>query len=286
MLPQEFQTANLPAECANLIRKWETKKLKAYPDPIGIPSIGYGHTRGVTAADVENSKTITDAQAEALLYEDIEEAVQIVRNNVTVPLNPYQFGALVSFVFNVGHGRKASGSDKGKDGFVILKNGKPSTLRARINAGDYEEAAAEFSRWVYAGGKKLNGLIARRAEETALFCREYKVAPTPPAEPEPPPMPFPSPMPRYTDDLAPPKPPLVDQPSPAPTRKVVAGGVAGALAFILVVVWNRYFPNDPIPADYATALTTGLVFIVSYVVRNRAQDIPPAPASTSPTQTP
>lgn len=58
----------------------------------------------------------------------------------------------MSFTFNLGSGRLQS-----------------STLRQKINRSDYEGAAGEFKRWVYGGGRKLPGLIARRADEEALF---------------------------------------------------------------------------------------------------------------------
>jgi hypothetical protein len=99
------------------------------------------------------------------------------------------------------------------------------------------------------------------------------------------PEPAPAP-PRPRDEIVPPKPPLVDQPTPMPTRKVLAGGLAGAVAFMIVVIWNRLFPESPIPADYATAIAGAVVYIATiltqYFVRNRATDIPPAPAATSP----
>ena len=263
-----------------MIRQWESLKLTAYPDPTGIPSIGYGHTRGVTKADIASRRTITEQEAESLLLEDLEEAVSILRNSVTVDLNPYQFGALASFVYNVGGGRRASSGDPGKDGFVTLKNGAPSTMRRKLNEGDYAGAALEFNKWVYAGGKRLSGLVSRRAQEAAMFCREAVDMPTPYQPPiasrNPPPGPSHEP-PRPTGTV------LVDQPSSAPTRKwtygAVGGGITGLISFVLVVFWNTKFPEDQIPAEYVAALPSAFTYVgvlaTQYMTRNRATDIPP-----------
>lgn len=130
-----------------IIKQYEGLKLEAYPCPAGIPTIGYGHTRGVKLG-----QKISAAQAEVFLDHDYEEAEDSVKRLITVPLNDNQLGALTSFVFNLGEGRLLS-----------------STLRRKLNSGDYKGAAAEFDKWVYSGGKKLNGLIARRAAERKLF---------------------------------------------------------------------------------------------------------------------
>lgn len=278
MHPKALKVSDIPPECVDLIRKWESCQLAAYLDPIGIPSIGYGHTRGVSKADVVNRRTISPQDAERLLMEDLEDAVSILRNSVTVDLTPYQFGALVSFVYNVGGGRKASPGDPGKDGFVTLKNGAPSTMRRKLNSGDHDGAALEFHKWVYAGGQRLNGLVSRRAQEAALFCREVVDMPSPY------PMPIPTPQPTPAPPNGPTSPPvLVDQPSSAPTRKwtygAVGGGLAGLASFMLVVFWNSKFPEDQIPAEYVAALPSAITYIgvlaTQYMTRNRATDIPP-----------
>lgn len=130
-----------------IIKQYEGLKLEAYLCPAGIPTIGYGHTRGVKLG-----QKISAAQAEVFLDHDYEEAEDVVKRLITVPLTDNQLGALTSFVFNLGEGRLLG-----------------STLRRKLNSGDYKGAAAEFDKWVYSGGKKLNGLIARRAAERKLF---------------------------------------------------------------------------------------------------------------------
>ena len=130
-----------------LIRQFEGLRLSAYLCPAGIPTIGYGSTAGV-----QMGQTITAERAEELLREDVRQFEAAVSRLVKVPLNQGQHDALVSFAFNLG-----------------AKALEKSTLLRLLNAGDYSGAAAQFDRWVYASGKKLSGLVKRRAAERALF---------------------------------------------------------------------------------------------------------------------
>lgn len=159
-----------PSNAAVILAKAsEGLRLVAYPDPGsgGDPwTIGYGSTLGVSRGD-----TITLDQAEARLERDLANAAAIVNAAVKVPVTQGQFDACSDFVLNVGPGRKANPAkgDPGKDGFVVLKNGQPSTLLRKINAGDFAGAAAEFPKWTKAAGRELAGLVTRRAKERALF---------------------------------------------------------------------------------------------------------------------
>lgn len=133
----------------DLIKRSEELRLKAYLDTGGVPTIGWGHTRGVRMGD-----TCTEGQAETYLREDTAEAVGAVNRLVKVPLTQNQFDALVSFTFNVGEGAMAS-----------------STLLRKLNAGDYRGAADQLERWVFDNGRKLGGLVTRRAAERELFLK-------------------------------------------------------------------------------------------------------------------
>jgi lysozyme len=137
-------------KCISLIKACESLKLTAYLCPAGLATIGYGHTRGVTNADVKNGKVITREQADALLAEDLDEFEQSVEDAIHVPLTQGQFDALVSFAYN-------------------CKGWRSSTLVQLVNQRKYAEAANEFDRWVFGGGKKLNGLVYRRSLEKKLF---------------------------------------------------------------------------------------------------------------------
>lgn len=131
----------------DIVKEAEGLRLSAYLCPAGIPTIGYGHTKGVKLGD-----TCTKEQAEKWLENDFFTAKQEVKAVVKVPLRENQLDALASFVFNLG-----------------VRKLTQSTLLKKLNAGDYNGAAAEFDKWVFAGKVKLNGLIKRRAKERQLF---------------------------------------------------------------------------------------------------------------------
>ena len=131
----------------DIVKEAEGLRLSAYLCPAGIPTIGYGHTKGVKLGD-----TCTKEQAEKWLENDFFMAKQDVKAVVKVPLKENQLDALASFVFNLG-----------------VRKLIQSTLLKKLNAGDYNGAAAEFDKWVFAGKVKLNGLIKRRAKERKLF---------------------------------------------------------------------------------------------------------------------
>lgn len=146
--PREKATARTVSQAAiDLIKHFEGLKLAAYRDTGGVPTIGVGHTRGVKMGDV-----ITEAQADAFLREDLEEAMADVRR-LFPETTQGQFDALTSFTFNLG-AEQVGGS----------------TLRRKHNAGDWLGAKAEFGRWVYDDGVKLNGLIRRRAAEAEVYA--------------------------------------------------------------------------------------------------------------------
>jgi len=71
--------------------------------------------------------------------------------------------AFLSFIYNVGPGKPGV-----KDGFVWLKNGRHSTMLLHLQAGRIQPACAQLSDWVSAGGRKLGGLVRRRAAERQL----------------------------------------------------------------------------------------------------------------------
>lgn len=130
-----------------LISQHEGAVTDAYLDPVGIPTICMGHTEGVFLGQKRTLK-----ECEVLLKEDATYAGRAIARCTKVDLTQGQYDALVSFVFNVG-GSAYCGS----------------TLVRKLNAGQCFEAGAQFDRWVYAKGRKLPGLVKRRAAERALF---------------------------------------------------------------------------------------------------------------------
>jgi len=130
-----------------MLKQFEGLRLKAYQDSAGVWTIGYGHTKTAYPGMV-----ITRSEAERLLRQDLQRFEKGVRDRVSVPLTQNQFDALVSFSFNVGVGAFSK-----------------STLLKRLNQKDYAGAKQEFRRWVYAGGRRLQGLVNRRNKEANLF---------------------------------------------------------------------------------------------------------------------
>jgi len=132
----------------DLIRGYEKLELKAYRCPAGVLTIGFGHT----GPDVSEGLEINPEQAEELFRADVARFEEAVNRRVCTPLSGNQFSALVSLCFNIG--------------VTAFHN---STLLKLVNKGDPIHAAAEFSRWVHAKGKRLQGLVERREAERRLF---------------------------------------------------------------------------------------------------------------------
>lgn len=130
----------------SLIKNFEGCRLEAYDDGTGTWTIGWGHTPATPG------QTITQAQADAMLLDDLQRFEECVNNYVSHSINPNQFAALVSFAYNLG-----CGSLEG------------STLLTCVNNYNYDAAKTEFARWDMAGGQVLEGLVRRRAAEAELF---------------------------------------------------------------------------------------------------------------------
>jgi GH24 family phage-related lysozyme (muramidase) len=139
-----------------LVKSFEGCRLKAYPDPGtgGEPwTVGWGTTRYANGQKVQPGDTVTQAEADALLRNDLAGTErQVTRAIGGAPTTQRQFDALVSFEYNTG---------------ALLS----STLLRKHKAGDFAGAAAEFLRWTHAGGKVLPGLVKRRAAEAALYSQ-------------------------------------------------------------------------------------------------------------------
>lgn len=170
--------ATIIDQSADFIAHHEGCFLCAYPDPAsalglaigsaGIARIGRGgqippqHAQlkgdpwtigyGQTGQGIRFGVKWTEQQARDALMRECSQRLAAIQKLVTAPLAIPQAVALISFVYNLGEANFAS-----------------STLRRKINAGDYTGAAAEFSKWTKAGGKELPGLVTRRAAERALF---------------------------------------------------------------------------------------------------------------------
>jgi len=138
------------------IKRWEGYELEVYDDGVGYLTAGVGHLLSPDEKKrLKLGDPVTEEQVDAWLAEDVKEAEAAVRRLATYDLTQTQFDSLVSFVFNVGEGAFAK-----------------SKLLRLLNAGQIEDAADEFERWVFAKGRKLRGLVSRRAAEQQLFLKE------------------------------------------------------------------------------------------------------------------
>lgn len=145
----EMSVSNLGVD---LICGFEGKRLVAYDDGVGVWTIGFGTTIYPNGIKVKKGDTCTEAQAKEYMAHDLKKFELAVNGAVTVPLNQNQFDALVSLAYNIGTGAF-----------------NKSTLVKKLNAGDIRGAADQFDVWINAGGKRMQGLVNRRAREKALY---------------------------------------------------------------------------------------------------------------------
>lgn len=142
----------------------EGVRSKPYQCPALLWTVGVGHVIDPQHAKVPMAdrkqlpipagwdRVLSNDEIMDILKKDLNRFEQGVERLIKVPLTQGQFDALVSFSFNVGLGN--------------LQN---STLRMKVNRGDFEGASEQFLVWTKAGGKVLKGLVTRRTDEQALF---------------------------------------------------------------------------------------------------------------------
>lgn len=139
---------------ATLCIKFEGVYLRPYLCPAGVPTIGVGATFYEDGRKVSlNDPPITRERAIQLLHFHVRrhflpKTVRLCPGADT----PARVAALCDFAFNLGHGALAG-----------------STLRRKVNAGEWEEARVQILRWTRAGGRVLRGLVRRRQAEEALL---------------------------------------------------------------------------------------------------------------------
>ena len=132
-----------------LTKAFESCRLVPYKDGGGVWTDGWGNTHRVVPGI-----TISQDKADTDLGMNVVDAVDTVNDYATVALTQNQFDALVDFTFNCGAGAF-----------------KTSTLLRKLNAGDYDGACAELTRWNKDNGQVVAGLSRRRAAEQELFNR-------------------------------------------------------------------------------------------------------------------
>ena len=137
------------------IEHFEGLRLSSYKDSVGVWTIGYGTTVYPDGRRVAKGDSCTIEQANQYIANDVKRFEVGVSDLVKVPLNQNQFDALVSFAYNLGLGALGG-----------------STLLKKLNAKDYVGASNEFTKWIKAGGKVLDGLTLRRQSEHNLFIQK------------------------------------------------------------------------------------------------------------------
>lgn len=154
MSAQSKQRASLAAKigagalalAVPLVAHFEGTVYRTYRDPIGIITSCTGHT----GPELRMGQAFTKDECDAQLLGDLLKHTAAL-DCVKRPMTDGQKAAFLSFAFNVGNGAFCG-----------------STLVRKANAGDMRGACAELSRWTYAGGKELSGLVRRRAAERAM----------------------------------------------------------------------------------------------------------------------
>ena len=139
-----------------IIKRYEGWRSSPYLCAANRATIGWGSTWDINGNPVTlDHPDIDEEQGTALLKKEITHVEKGIRRLIKAELTENMFSALCSFAFNVGTG-----------------NLQRSTLRMKLNRGQYEDAADEFKKWKKAGGRTLKGLVRRRASERQLFLRE------------------------------------------------------------------------------------------------------------------
>jgi lysozyme len=151
----------IPATAVILCKRWEgLHKVGAdglvypYICPAGVWTIGYGSTRLADGSPItEHTRPHTPEECEELLMRDLYiRARKLLEMSPILGLLPESFGAILSFTYNLGTGAYAR-----------------STLRRRVDEGDFEQAKLEILKWVWAGGRRLKGLVERRKDEATYL---------------------------------------------------------------------------------------------------------------------
>jgi lysozyme len=135
------------------IAKHEGLVLGTYPDPVGIITSCYGHTD----PELKLGQKFSEDECLEQLAKDLSKHNAEMSKYIKVPLSAEEHAAYLSLTYNVGVG-----------------NFKASTLLKLLNKGQRQEACEQLTRWVFAKGKKLRGLVNRREDEKVLCLSGLK----------------------------------------------------------------------------------------------------------------
>ena len=145
-------------EGIELLKKYEGCRLKAYRCPAGVLTIGYGNTTYLKGEKVKEGDTITQEEADKLFKDTVDkfeyQVKMILGDTLKAILPESSISALVSLAYNIGIGAFSRST--------LLKI-------IRDNKNNLKDIRIQFMKWVYANGKVLNGLVARREAEYKLY---------------------------------------------------------------------------------------------------------------------
>jgi len=138
---------------AALCRMFEGCYLSPYLCRAGVPTIGFGATyyEDGTAVSLSDPPITRDRAEALLLWMVTTRYLPAVLKLCPGVDNPHRLAALIDFTFNLGAGAL-----------------KASTLRRKVNAGEWKSVPDELRKWVKGGGKVLRGLVRRRDAEAVL----------------------------------------------------------------------------------------------------------------------
>ena len=136
----------------HLIKSFEGCRLVAYLCPAGVWTVGWG----ATGPGIGIGTKWSQEQADSRMTKDAFKFWCIaLKASPSLALHPEVHEAISDFCFNLGGAKY-----------------RASTLKKRIDAEDFEGACVELMRWVHGGGRRLPGLVKRRAAEVAVI-EEY-----------------------------------------------------------------------------------------------------------------
>jgi len=132
-----------------LIMRFEGLRLKSYFCPAGVLTCGWGST----GPDIQPGTIWTKEYADERMRSDAKKFVRgVLKYSPSLVSNPSALAAASDFAYNLGLGRY-----------------RVSTLRKKLETGDWEAAQRELMKWTRGGGKVLPGLVARRKAECDLL---------------------------------------------------------------------------------------------------------------------
>lgn len=137
-----------------LIRYFEGFRSHPYLCAAGVPTIAYGATHYLDGTPVTLlDPPMSRADGERLLHHMVwtnylPRALKLCPGADA----PGRAAALADFAYNLGVGRL-----------------KTSTLRRRVNDGEWDLVPGELRKWVRGGGRVLRGLVLRREAEISYL---------------------------------------------------------------------------------------------------------------------